>query len=71
MGPQFTNIVSQLVTIFSKPICTSPAKGYFVTREKQEAHNYLDSVLTEIGDRPLCPYETESSGERQRSLPTV
>jgi hypothetical protein len=38
---------SQLVTVFKKPICTSPAKGYFVARterDQQDALNYLDSV---------------------------
>ncbi|HWO42639.1 MAG TPA: hypothetical protein VNO43_12635 [Candidatus Eisenbacteria bacterium] len=66
----FREAVSQLVTIFKKPICTSPAKGYFVARterEKQEALNYLDSVLTEVSDRRRALAETDPL-ERQESL---
>lgn len=66
----FREAVSQLVTIFKKPICTSPSKGYFVARterEKQEALNYLDSVLTEVGDRRRALAETDPL-ERQENL---
>ncbi|HWP58979.1 MAG TPA: hypothetical protein VNL14_13890 [Candidatus Acidoferrales bacterium] len=66
----FRETVSQLVTIYKKPICTSPAKGYFVAlteREKQEALNYLDSVLTEVGDRRRALAETDPL-ERQENL---
>src|SRR5574341_2557816 len=50
----FREVVSELVTVYKKAICTTPARGYFVARtvaEKNEAINYLDSVLTEVGDR--------------------
>jgi replication-associated recombination protein RarA len=50
----FRETVSQLVIVYKKPICTTPAVGYFVAKteaEKREALNYLDSVLTEVGDR--------------------
>lgn len=66
----FREAVSNLVVVFKKPICTSPAKGYFVARterEKQEALNYLDSVLTEIGDRRRALAETDPL-ERQERL---
>ena len=51
---EFRDTVAQLVTVYKKPICTTPAAGYFVAEteaEKKEALNYLDSMLTEIGDR--------------------
>lgn len=67
---EFRDIVSQLVTVFKKPICTTPHRGYFVARterEKQEALNYLDSVLTEIGDRRRALAETDPL-ERQERL---
>jgi hypothetical protein len=32
----FRDTVSQLVIIFKKPICTSPAVGYFVARTEAE-----------------------------------
>jgi len=50
----FRETVSILVSIYKKAICTHPARGYFVARtvaEKNEAINYLDSVLTEVGAR--------------------
>ena len=56
--------------IFKKLICTSPSRGYFVARtqaEKQEALNYLDSVLTEVGDRRRALAETDPL-ERQERL---
>jgi len=62
--------VGQLVTIFKKPICTSPSRGYFVARteaEKQEALHYLDSMLTEVGDRRRALAETDPL-ERQERL---
>ena len=61
---------AQLVTIFKKPICTSPSRGCFVARteaEKQEALHYLDSVLTEVGDRRRALAETDPL-ERQERL---
>ena len=50
----FREIVSELVTVYKKAICTTPARGYFVARtvaEKNHAINYLDLVLTEVGDQ--------------------
>lgn len=50
----FRRIISELVVIFKISICTTPSKGYFIAstvQEKNEALNYLDSVLTEVGDR--------------------
>jgi hypothetical protein len=32
----FRDVVSQLVTVFEKPVCTSPAKGYFVARTERK-----------------------------------
>jgi len=61
---------AQLVTIFKKPICRSPSRGYFVActeAEKQEALHYLDSVLTEVGDRRRALAETDPL-ERQERL---
>ena len=37
-----------------QPICTAPSTGYYLAcgeQEKQVSLNYLDSVLTEVGDR--------------------
>ena len=57
------------MTVFKKPICTSPSKGYFVVRtqaEKQEAINYLDSVLDEVGDRCRALAETDPLEQQER-----
>lgn len=58
----FREIVSELVTVYKKPICTTPAVGYFVAKteaETKEALSYLDSVLTEVGDRRRALAETD------------
>lgn len=67
----FREIVSELVTIYKKPICTHPAKGYYVARteaEKQSALNYLDSVLMEVGDRRRALAETDPLERQERLL---
>lgn len=67
----FRQIVSELVTVFKKAICTSPARGYFVARtlaEKQEALHYLDSVLTEVGDRRRALDEADPLERQERLL---
>jgi hypothetical protein len=66
----FRDTVPQLVTVFKKPICTTPTAGYFganTEAEKREALNYLDSTLTEIGDRRRALAETDPL-ERQERL---
>ena len=66
----FREAISELVTVYRKPICTSPAKGYFVAkteREKQEALNYLDSVISEVAGRRRALAETDPL-ERQERL---
>jgi hypothetical protein len=66
----FRETVAQLVTVYKKPICTTPARGYFVAKtegEKKEALNYLDSILTEVGDRRRALAETDPL-ERQERL---
>lgn len=66
----FRDTLSQLVIIYKKPICTTPTSGYFVAKteaEKREALNYLDSVLTEVGDRRRALAETDPL-ERQEKL---
>lgn len=63
--------VSELVTIFKKAICTTPARGYYVARtmaEKQEALHYLDSVLTEVGDRRRALDEADPLERQERLL---
>jgi hypothetical protein len=48
---EFREIVSELVTVYKKATCTTPARGYFVARmvaKKTHAINYLDSVLSEV-----------------------
>jgi hypothetical protein len=67
---EFREIVSQLVTIYKKPICTTPSVGYYVAkteREKKETLHYLDSVLTEVGGRRQPLTETDPL-ERQEKL---
>ena len=67
---EFREIVSELVTVYKKAICTMPARGYFVARtvaEKNHAINYLDSVLTEVGDRRRALAEADPL-ERQERL---
>jgi hypothetical protein len=66
----FRDVVSQLVIVYKKPICTTPPVGYFVAKteaEKREALHYLDSVLTEVGDRRRALAETDPL-ERQERL---
>jgi hypothetical protein len=66
----FRDIVSRLVTVYKKPICTTPHRGYYVARterEKTEALNYLDSILSEIADRRRALADTDPL-ERQESL---
>jgi hypothetical protein len=58
------------VTVYKKPICTTPAVAYFVAnteKEKEEALHYLDSVLMEVGDRRRALAETDPL-ERQEKL---
>lgn len=67
---EFRETVSILVSIYKKAICTHPARGYFVARtvaEKNEAINYLDSVLSEVGDRHRAFAEADPL-ERQERL---
>lgn len=67
----FRHVVSELVTVFKKAICTSPARGYFVARtirEKEEALHYLDSVLTEVGDRRRALAEADPLDRQERLL---
>jgi hypothetical protein len=67
---EFREIVSELVTVYKKAICTTPVRGYFVARtvaEKNHAINYLDSVLTEVGDRRRALAEADPL-ERQERL---
>lgn len=67
---EFRETVSILVSIYKKAICTHPARGYFVARtvaEKNEAINYLDSVLSEVGDRRRALAEADPL-ERQERL---
>lgn len=66
----FRDTVGVLVSVFKKPICTSAAKSYYVARtrsEKQQALNYLDSVLREVGERRRGLDEAETE-EAQESL---
>jgi hypothetical protein len=63
---EFREIVSELVTVYKK----APARGYFVARtvaEKNHAINYLDSILTEVGDRRRALAEADPL-ERQERL---
>ena len=46
-------MISELIIVFKKPICTAPSTGYYLAcgeQEKKVSLNYLDSVLTEVGD---------------------
>ena len=66
----FRDTVARLVMVYKKPVCTTPAVGYFVAKteaKKREALNYLDSVLTEVGDRRRALAETDPL-ERQERL---
>lgn len=50
----FRAVISELIVVYKKPICTAPSSGYYVAigeAEKDIALHYLDSLLTEIGDR--------------------
>jgi hypothetical protein len=67
---EFREAVSILVSVYKKAICTHPARGYFVARTvagKNEAINYLGSVLTEVGDRRRALAEADPL-ERQERL---
>ena len=67
----FREEVSTLVCVFKKAICSTPAKGYYVARtvgEKKEALNYLDSILTEIGDRRRALAEADPLERQERLL---
>lgn len=67
----FRAAVSELVKYFKKAICTSPSKGYYVARtmaEKNVALNYLDSVLTEVGDRRRSLAEADPLERQERLL---
>ena len=67
----FREVVSELVKFFKKAICTSPSGGYFVARaiaEKKIALNYLDSVLTEVGDRRRALDEADPLERQERLL---
>ena len=70
---EFRDVISVLVSVFEKPICTTPGKGYYVARnpaEKQEAVNYLDSVLREVGQRRagLVASKTEEEQSQEALL---
>lgn len=68
---KFREAVSELVTFFKKAICTSPSGGYFVARtvaEKNVALNYLDSVLTKVGDRRRALAEADPLERQERLL---
>ena len=50
----FRSAISELINVYKKPICTAPSTGYYLAvgeAEKNISLNYLDSVLTEVGDR--------------------
>jgi len=67
----FRETVSILVSIYKKAICTHPARGYFVARtvaEKNEAINYLNSVLTEVGDRRHALAEVDPLERQERVI---
>ena len=67
----FREAVSELVKVFKKAICTSPSGGYFVARtlaEKKIALHYLDSVLTEVGDRRRALDEADPLERQERLL---
>lgn len=67
----FRQVISELVTVFKKAICTSPVRGYFIARtmgEKNEALHYLDSVLTEVGDRRRALAEADPLDRQERLL---
>lgn len=62
----FRELKSVLVSVFKKPICSSPGKGYYVARnrgEKQEAINYLESVLREVGELRAGLVESKTEEE--------
>ena len=68
---KFRDIVSDLVTVFKKAICTTSSDGYFVARtaeEKNHALNYLGALLKSDGDRYRALTEADPL-ERQKRLP--
>jgi hypothetical protein len=69
---EFRDVIAQLVTVYKKPICTTPHRGYYVARteaEKQEALHYLDSVLSEIADRRRALADTDPLERQERLFP--
>lgn len=66
----FRQVVSELVTVFKKPICTSPGGGYFVAntaRELNAAINYLKSAGSAFFERAKSLEEADPL-ERQENL---
>ncbi len=66
----FRQIVSDLVTLFKKAVCTTPGSGYFVaraSRERDEAINYLKSAGSETFGRARALEEADPL-ECQESL---
>jgi hypothetical protein len=53
--PDFRETMSVLLSVYQRTaFCMHPARGYFVAwtvAEKSDAINYLDSVLTDVGER--------------------
>ena len=65
----FRDAISVLVNVFKKPICTAPSTGYYLAcgeQEKQVSLNYLDSVLTEVGDRRRNLADAVPLGAKQK-----
>lgn len=65
----FRDAVSDLVSTFKKPICTTAADGYYVARterEKMPALNYLDALIQKAVKRRrgLAEAITEERQER-------
>jgi len=66
----FRQIVSDIVTVFKKNVCTTPGSGYFVARtlrERDEAINYLKSAGSKIFVRARALEEADPL-ERQERL---
>lgn len=66
----FRQTVSDLVTRFKKPICTTPANGYYVARTSRDrdlAINHLKSIGAAAFERARALEETETL-ERQETL---
>lgn len=65
----FRQIVSDLVTVFKKAICTTPKSGYFVPRtlgERNEAINYLKAAGSEMFVRARALEEADPLEHQER-----